>query len=155
MRKSNESMNKWLNAIQGKKHIGYIESKIVRRFNANNEPYFCIHPGWCLGQYKVVKEREWELTALEWEGNEIYLSGEPILELLLQGLKLIEIWKKQVVQEFREHHFDIVLSIDEGIEGKEETILPSVTIRLTAIRDEKHYIEDVQSVVQPVLIEMI
>ncbi len=97
-----------------------------------------------------------DLTALEWDGNEVMLDmADSIPVLLNAGLLLLIRWKEQCEQDFSETPFDIVLSVDEGNDG----VPPSVTLRFCAVRDGVHYVEPTQEsmerFVQPILMETV
>lgn len=117
-------------------------------------------PYWGTGDFCVIDEQpiseNRDLTALEWDENEIYISGmNNILELVKQGLGIILVWKTQMKQEHSETSFDILLSVDEG----ENDVSPSVTLRFWAIRNGIHYVEPAAEILQkfsqPVLMEQV
>lgn len=97
-----------------------------------------------------------DLTALEWTGNEVYLSltgFHSFSELLLHALGVVRAWKGQMEAEFFTAPFDIFLSVDTG----NEEVPPSVTVRFWAVRDGVHYVSpspsELERFCQPVLME--
>lgn len=97
-----------------------------------------------------------DLTALEWDGNEIYLSlcdFSSVQELLLYALGIVKAWKNQMEAEFSPVPFDILLSVDPGY-GQ---VPLSATPRFWAVRDNEHLVfpsvPELESSSQPVLME--
>lgn len=119
----------------------------------------------CIGK-KATTIQGKNLTDLEWQGNEININrwevnidsidrANLILELLRESLSVLLDWNQQLEIRYENMNYDIVLSLDKG----DEDILPSVTIRFYAIRENYHYISsDIKNLdfySQPILIQQV
>lgn len=103
-----------------------------------------------------VPSADADLTELEWNRNEVRLDMSDSIPVLLNiGLLLLIRWKEQMMRDFPETPFQIVLSVDEGEDG----VPPSVTLRFCAVRGGVHYVEPTQEAMdgfaQPVLLEQV
>ena len=97
-----------------------------------------------------------DLTALEWDCNEVMLDMNDSIPVLLNaGLLFLIRWKEQMERDFPGVPFDIVLSVDEGEEG----VPPSVTLRFYGVREGVHIVEpteeSLEKCAQPALLETV
>lgn len=131
--------------------------QIWKKITDNGQPY------WGTGNFCGLSapsalETEGSLCWLEWDGNEVNLGfSEDITGLLKRGLSILKGWKLQLEQEEADTAFDLLLSVDLA-EVPEIDVLPSVTLRFWAVRDDTHCIDPTADALepfdQPVLIEM-
>ncbi|MBQ8287491.1 MAG: hypothetical protein IJX76_01820 [Clostridia bacterium] len=129
--------------------------RICKRRNVAGAPYWRV-ADFCGMDAAAVLSADADLTALEWDGNEVMLDmADSIPVLLNAGLLLLYQWKEQMTRDFPETPFDILVSVDEGKDG----VSPSVTLRFYAVRGGMHYVEPTQEAMdgfaQPVLIQQV
>lgn len=127
--------------------------QIEEEKNINGNPFWCVKDAFCVKKENVKKSGD-ELTDLEWNGNEIYVSSsDDLIELLEEALGIMKQWEYQMRTEYKDICFEIVISIDEG----DEDITPSATIRFYAVREDYHVVnwEQINEYINPVLIEKI
>lgn len=117
-------------------------------------------PFWGVGSFcglsATLPSSSSDLTALEWAGNEVFISlcdFSSVQELLLYALGIVKAWKNQMEAEFPPVPFDILLSVDPG-DGQ---IPLSATPRFWAVRDKEHFVSpslpELESSSLPVLME--
>lgn len=126
---------------------------IDRKFSSAAEYYYCISEGVCLKD-RTVSYKNTELSDFEWDGNEIYItSSVDITSIVKEALIIMEQLKSQMINEFKETAFDIILSVDLG----DNEIPLSSTVRFYAIRDNYHIVESntLEDYSQPLLIMQI
>lgn len=108
------------------------------------------------GLAKTTPKRDCDLTALEWDGNEVRIGiASSISDMIIHALGIILAWKEQMESDYADVPFDVLLSIDYG----EEDVAPSATLRFWAVRNQKHYVIPSAAVLeefsQPVLMEQV
>lgn len=150
----NTDMERILSDITMKDINPRTEHPVFMKTNLAGQPYWGVD-NFC-GIDKTPIDGSVNLTDLEWNGNEIYLSHTTdILDLLKHGLGIVMSWKEQLEREYTQIHFDILLSIDYG----DEDVNPSVIVRFWAIRERYHYIDpsfaELQKFEQPILMEQV
>ena len=147
-------MERYLSAITAE-HIepqaGY---PIWRKLNQAGQPYW--GAGDFCGIVTSLVNDDYDLTELEWNGNEVHISySDNISSMLIYGLVIVSALKTQLETEYSNTPFDIVLSIDEG----DEDITPSITVRFWAVRNQEHFIkplmQELERFSQPVLMEQV
>lgn len=100
---------------------------------------------------RTISYKNTELSDFEWDGNEIYItSSVDLTSIVKEALIIMEQLQSQMINEFKETVFDIILSVDLG----DNEILPSSTVRFYAIRDNYHIVESntLEDYSQPLLI---
>lgn len=129
--------------------------RILQGTNCFGEHFFYLEHNCCNVNNKTfINSTGEDLTQLEWDCNEIYINdSEDIMTLLQTGLFTVKLIKTILETESSSQAFDIIMSIDEG----EESVLPSVTIRFYAIRNNNYFIshDDLNLDAQPILIESV
>lgn len=100
------------------------------------------------------------LSLLEWDGNEVYLSAEEtdsVPALLMQMMAVLRFWEKEMRLRFPKVSFFIMASFDGGVPGEEDGIAPSVTLRFWADRGDASVAatDDLERYAQPVLVQYI
>ena len=85
------------------------------------------------------KKEDEDLSWLEWEGNEVFISdngnGNPEL-LFKHSIGIIKDWIKQIQENYPDDRFAIIASFDDGSALIEECeVQQSFTLRLWKIRD--------------------
>lgn len=117
-------------------------------------------PFWGVGDFgglpKEVVKGDVDLMALEWDGNEVYLSNLPdVPNLMIYAIGIIKSWKRQMEKNYADVPFDIFLSVDNG----DEDVFPSITLRFWAIREQEHFIIpstlELEKFLQPILMEQV
>jgi len=150
---ANEEMYRYLDNLNFDKE-NILENYLIEEgINAEGNVFWYAKDLFCLS-IENVKEVGEELTNFEWSGNEIYIKfTDNISELLNKAISILKQWKYQMRTKYNDTSFEIIISIDEG----DEDVLPSVTIRFYAIRDNYHIIdiEEINEYYQPILIEQI
>ena len=123
---------------------------IEKRKSENGEEYYRLKEGFCLPNKRIVA-RGIELTELEWDGNEIYISSSrEINELMYEALLVLNQLERQMHNDYNNMLFDILLSVDVG----DEDVESSITLRFYAIREDYHIIkaEELEEFSQPLLL---
>lgn len=103
---------------------------------------------WGVGNFcglakSLVQATGADLTELEWEGNEYYITQEQDLWACANAVVIH--WKKQMETEFPETTFAILCTWDTG----DTDVTPSVTLRFWAIRNGYTIITKEQIANQP------
>ena len=153
----NRKMEKYINEVYKINQVSNNErTSILQGFNCNGEPYFYIENNCCnLNENSKIKCSKEMLTQLEWDCNEIYISGSEDMICLLQT-SMIRIRSIETIlkAQYHSYSFDIIMSIDEHTELD---VLPSITVRFYCIRDNDYYINhnDLEEFSQPILVESI
>lgn len=133
-----------------------IEVKILKGVNYNSEPYFYLENNCFNLKIKDKLNQTGEmLTQLEWDCNEIYLNdSEDSVRLLQSALNTVKSIKAILNKQYPLQSFDIVMSFDDG---REFDVVPSVTIRFYAIRNNyiPHDKSELEEYNQPILIESV
>ena len=77
-----------------------------------------------------------DLSWMEWEGNEVFLSDEDSQVLFERAVGIIKGWRDQLVKGFPEERFVVFASFDDGSDMAEECEkTPSFTLRFWKKRD--------------------
>ncbi len=130
----NNLMKNWLIELGDITNIiGNCKSKkyIKKCYTENRDDYYRLKKGFAFGK-KEIKLKGEDLSHYEHEGNEMYVSQEkPVVEVLRYALGVAFDLRTQMLDEFSEREFDIVVSIDLG----DEDVEPSITIWFYAVRD--------------------
>lgn len=103
---------------------------------------------------RTISYKNTELSDFEWDGNEIYItSSVDLTSIVKEALIIMEQLQSQMINEFKETVFDIILSVDLG----DNEIPLSSTVRFYAIRDNYHIVESntLEDYSQPLLIMQI
>lgn len=150
----NAAMEGYLNQIKAEHIVSREEYPIWCQFNQVGQPFW--GAGNFCGIATLFVDGDCNLTELEWIGNEVHIGCcDGILGTLIHGLGIVSAWKTQLETEYPYTAFDIMLSIDEG----DEEVLPSITIRFWAIRNQEHYVnpsmQELEKFSQPVLMEQV
>ena len=83
----------------------------------------------------AIKE-DTDLSWMEWEGNEVFLSDEDSQVLFERAVGIIKGWRDQLVKDFQEERFVVFASFDDGSDMAEECEkTPSFTLRFWKKRD--------------------
>ena len=146
----NLEMKKLLENINLSQFTSYNNKLIEKRTSVNGEEYYRLKEGFCLPDKRIVA-RGIELTELEWDGNEIYISSScEINELMQEALLVLYQLEQQIHNDYSDLIFDILLSVDVG----DEDVTPSVTLRFYAIREDYHIVkaEELDEFAQPLLL---
>lgn len=130
---------------------------IIQGTNCGGENYFYLENNCCnLSNKSKVESTGEMLTQLEWECNETYINdSEDIVCLLEIALATVKSIKDILKSKYPLKSFDICMSLDDG---KDDNVLPSVTIRFYANRGDyfiSHDKSELEKFNQPVLIESI
>lgn len=132
--------------------------RILQGANSFGEHFFYLEHNCCnINSKDIINFTGENLTQLEWDCNEIYINdSKESISLLQTGLVKVKLIKTILETEYSSQQFDIIMSYDDG---EEFDILPSVTIRFHAVRNNntfiphnKLYLEEYN---QPVLIESV
>lgn len=147
-------METYINEISKINQITNDEStSIIQGLNCNGEPYFYLEDNCCdLNENSKIKHSKEMLTQLEWDCNEIYISGSKDVRCLLQtALLRVKSIETILKAQYPVYSFDIIMSIDDDTEPD---VLPSITVRFYCIRDNDYYIahNELEEFPQPVLI---
>lgn len=150
----NSLMKNILKCVEYDKIPSCAEYPIRQNTSYNGEPFWSV--GDFCGLLDAGIKGQYELTELEWNGNEIYINhSSNILELVTYSLGILKDWKAQMEIYYGEVPVDIILSVDYG----DEDIPPSVTLRFWAIRNQIHYVNptatELEKFCQPVLMEQV
>ncbi|MBK1811931.1 hypothetical protein JHL18_15020 [Clostridium sp. YIM B02505] len=153
----NRKMEIYINEISKTSQItNDVSISIIQGLNCNDEPYFYLEDNcYKLNENSKIKHSKEMLTQLEWDCNEIYISGSKDVRYLLQTA-LIRVKSIETIlkDQYPLYSFDIIMSIDDDTEPD---VLPSITVRFYCIRDNDYYIahNELEEFLQPVLIESI
>lgn len=132
--------------------------RILQGMNYFGEHFFYLEHNCCsVNSQTIINYTGEDLTQLEWDCNEIYINDSvDIIPLLQRGLLSVNFIKTILETEYSSQAFDVIMSLDEG---EEFCVLPSVTIRFFAIRNNStfipHDISSLENFSQPVLIETV
>lgn len=130
--------------------------RILRGKNCSGEHFFYLEHNCCSVSSKtIINYTGKDLTQLEWDCNEIYINdSEAKIPLLQTGLFTVNSIKTILETKYSSQAFDVVMSFDEG---EEFCVLPSVTIRFYAVRNNSTFIPHgkLEEFNQPVLIESV
>jgi hypothetical protein len=152
---ANQMMQLLLEKIDVESITASKEYPISENRNVMDEPYWSVGHFWgFLDDHETMTGKA--LTDLEWDGNEVCIEiSEEIDELLKGALAVLNQWKVQMAADFHQYEFDIILSIDYGMED----VTPSATIRFYCIRDNYRIVEkehqNMNNFIQPVLVESV
>lgn len=131
-------------------HKGY---SVWQKSNQAGQPFWGVDP-FC-GLAKTTPKYDCDLTALEWDGNEVRIVASSISDMIIDALGIILAWKEQMESNYADTPFDVLLSVDYG----DEEVTPSVTLRFWAVRNQNHYVTPSATVLekfsQPVLMEQV
>jgi len=72
------------------------------------------------GMEGTIKE-DTDLSWLEWDGNEVFISGKNKELLFRQAVGIMKGWKAQLAENFPEDRFVIFASFDDGSDMVEES----------------------------------
>ena len=149
-------MKIYINGISEINQVTNDEStSIIRGLSCNGEPYFYLEYNCCnLNENSKIKHSKEMLTQLEWDCNEIYISGSRDIGCLLQtALDKVNSIETTLRTHYPLISFDIIMSIDDT----EPDVLPSITVRFYCIRDNDYYIahNELEEFSQPILIKSI
>lgn len=158
----NKSMKNYLNQIAINYKLNESSKsndlRILQGTNFSGERFFYLEHNCCnVNSKDIINFTGENLTQLEWDCNEIYINdSEQSICLLQTGLITVKLIKTILEIEYSSQQFNIVMSYDDG---EEFNVLPSVSIRFYAIRNndtfiphDKLYLEECD---QPVLIESV
>jgi hypothetical protein len=132
--------------------------RILQGTNCSGEHFFYLEHNCCnVNSKPLINFIGEDLTQLEWDCNEIYINDSENIILLFQtGLFTVKSIKTILETEYSSQAFDIIMSFDEG---EEFCVLPSVTIRFYAIRNNSTFIShdklSLEEFSQAVLIESV
>lgn len=127
---------------------------IWQMISYNGEPF------WGVGNFCGLLDTEigsqYDLIALEWNGNEICITqSSDVSDLVVYALGIVKAWKIHMENYERATPFDILLSVDYG----DKDVSPSATLRFWAVRNQAHYVKpsfnELENVGQPVLMEQV
>ena len=115
------------------------ELSILQGKNCIGDPFFYLEDNCCnVSDKDTINLTGEDVTQLEWDCNEIYINNsEGRICLLQTGLNIVKSIKDILEIKCPLQAFDIVMSFDEG-DGFD--VLPSVTVRFYAIRNNNTFI---------------
>lgn len=121
---------------------------VQQLFSVDGDDYYCIKEGFCFQNLENVVARNIDLTNLEWDGNEIFVSYEEVRQVLQEALKIMKHLAIQLKREFPQIAFDLFMSLDIA----DPNLPPSATIRFYKVRDSRHIItiDGIDDYLQPV-----
>ena len=111
---------------------------IWRKTDASGRPYW--GTGSFCGMDRCPIQPETNLSWLEWDGNEVYLSatdGCTIPMLLSQMMSILNNWRKEMGERYPDTSFYLTASCDDGLDAicdEDDPPIPSVTLRFWADR---------------------
>lgn len=147
-------MDTYINEILKINQINNGESTaILQGLNCNGEPYFYLEDNCCnLNENSNIEYSKEMLTKLEWDCNELYISGSKDVRRLLQtALGRVKSIETILKTQYPLYSFDIIMSIDDDTEFE---VSPSITIRFYCIRNDYYYVthNELEEFSQPILI---
>lgn len=157
----NKGMENYLNQITINSKLNKSgdsnDLKILQGTNYLGEHFFYLEHNCCnVNSKDIINFTGENLMQLEWDCNEIYINdSEDSICLLQTGLFVVKSIKDILETEYSSQTFDIIMSFDDG---EEFDVLPSVTVRFYAVRNNtliphgKSYLEKFN---QPVLVEFV
>lgn len=158
----NKSMEKYLKQISMNYNLNELSEnndlRILQGSNCFKEKFFYLQDNCCdINSKDSITHKGDDLTQLEWDCNEIYISDfEESICLLQTGLIKVKLIRNILETEYSSQQFDIVMSYDDG---EEFEISPSVTIRFYAVRSNDSFITHdkacLEEYIQPILVELV
>lgn len=112
---------------------------IWQKKDKNGRPYWGVGNFFSLDRIGNLEEKD--LSQLEWDGNEVYLSTDrqnEISGILIETIAIMKAWKETLERDYRDEPFYIIMSFDNGDElvNKDDyECWASTTIRFWAPRN--------------------
>ena len=134
------------------------EYPIWRKTDAAGRPYW--GTGSFCGMDRKHVQPDVNLSYLEWDGNEVYLSGETMGDtaaLLRQMMGILAYWQRVLAAQYPDTSFFLMASYDDGqdlVYEEDDLPIPSVTLRFWADRGDTSVadVENLERYAQPVMV---
>ena len=105
---------------------------IERKVDQFGREYFSVSGG-CF-RIRENSDLSWD----EWDGNEVYVSGDDLTLIYIKTIGIMKRWKAQLTEKFPEERFVIFASYDDGSEIVTECDeRRSFTLRFWKIRENQ------------------
>lgn len=131
---------------------------IWRKTDAAGRPYW--GTGSFCGMERKCVPPDANLSYLEWDGNEVHLSGETMGDtaaLLRQMMGILAFWERELTDKYPDTAFWLMASYDDGhdlVDVEDDQPIPTITLRFWTDRGDTSVadVENLDRYAQPVMV---